>query len=426
MTRRATLLVVVASLLAAAVALLVDRGDPPLAEPTPTQQPAATETLLEQIERVTDVVVEVRELTVDTTPAVTVLTPGDLVARVAEDLVNYTAEDAEADRRLLVALRAIPAGYDLRDELVGALSEQVAGFYDPATQELVIGALDPDARVGRLEELTLAHEIQHALADAALGLPALDDEGLDDDALLAQRALVEGDATATMQAYAEVGFSLVDRAFLAQEGLALQEQLGSLTSLPHHLQRSLTLPYEAGLAFISALRVDGGWTAVDEAYADPPSTSAQVLFPDRYASRQAPTPLAPTRSPGPPWTPSPTVAVGAADLLLLFEAPGGDPERSLADPRGSASAWRGGEAAVWTDGDATAVSLALATDAPDRLCGDLRTWLGASRPQATVEEVGDLVRFSEPAETVALRCGPETRLGIAPTVETAELLTTAA
>lgn len=397
---------------------VVDVGEPS----APGSPAAATETLDEQIQRVARIVRDVREMPSPATPTVTVLGPGDLTARVAEDLVLYTEEDADTDLRILAALRAVPRDYALRDQLVTSLSRQVAGFYDPDTGELVVGATDPEERVGRLEELTLAHELQHAFADEVHGLPALDDETVGEDALLARRALVEGDATASMQAYAAVALSMVDQLLLAQEAVALQEQLAGVTELPHVLQRSLTFPYEEGLAFVQTLREDGGWRAIDEAYAAPPTTTAQVLFPERYLAGEEAVAVTPPAAPGDGWVATTTTDLGAADLLLLFEAPGDDPAVALPDPPGSARAWRGGRLDLWVDGADSAVALTIATDQPDRLCADLRAWLVASRPTAEVTQDAQVVRLVEPDEMATLRCGDTTRVGIAPTVATADAL----
>ena len=75
---------------------------------------------------------------------------------------------------------------------------------------------------------------------------------------------------------------------------------------------------------------------------------------------------------------------GAAQLLWLFEAPGGDTAAAIADPAASTAAWAGGEVRLWdVDGDPV-VGLSLADrgagDPP--LCGSVTDWFAAAAPGA--------------------------------------------
>lgn len=419
----AAILVAALTLLGASSAALLLRtpgGDTVAAPPTSTASPEArpAESLDEQVLRVAGIVEQVRELAFVDRPDLTVLEPGDLAARVLAELESYEEAEADLDRRVLELLGAIPPGTDLRALLLTALGEQVAGFYDPDTGELVVGAQVPDERVGRLEELTLAHELQHALADQVHGLPDLEDETLDDDRLLAVQSLIEGDATATMQSYAEVGFSAVDQLLLAGEAAALAGQLEDMTQLPYILQGSLMFPYTEGAAFVEALRARGGWAAVDAAYDDPPTTTWEVLFPDGYPAG-GPVPVAVTTLDA-PWEPVRTATVGAADLLLLFEAPGGDPTAGLPEARSLVRAWRGGQLTLHVDGDRSALGVALAAQG-SQLCTAVDAWLqGRGAPPAETPSV----RLLADGTHAALGCRDgEVRLGLGPDPIVAEALT---
>ena len=85
---------------------------------------------------------------------------------------------------------------DLRDVSATVFGQGVAGYYDPRTKRLRIvrGAQTTNPF---LEEITLAHELTHALEDQRFGLDLEDSSG-SDDAALARLALVEGSATAVM------------------------------------------------------------------------------------------------------------------------------------------------------------------------------------------------------------------------------------
>jgi hypothetical protein len=433
--RRAAAAVAVAALFVAALAAGVawqrtaDRpAAAPTAAPTPAESPTArpTETLAEQLARVARLVAELRELEFATVPEPSLLTADEVAARVRDELAAYTPEEADLDRRTLELFGAVPPGTDLRAILTAALEAQVAGFYDPETGELVVNAASSDRRVGRLEEVTLAHELQHALADQVLGLPPIDDEDpLGGDAALARQSLVEGDATLTMQRYTEVGFSAVDQLLLAGEAAALAAELGRLEDLPYYVEQSLLFPYQAGLEFVTALQRQGGWAAVDAAYRRPPTTTAEILFPDRYLAGGV-EPVEPARAapPGPGWTHARAASLGAADLLLLLRAPGGDTERAVGAAAPVAAAWRGGRVDLFVDGERSALSAAHASDDLGTACEATVTWLersdeGARRRPAD----GGATVVAGPARTAVVTCADgEVRVGIGPDLDTAARL----
>lgn len=405
------------------VFLVPDEGSQTATPTRPDPTSPSTETLDQQIERVARVVEQVRELEFDTIPDPTIVSPDELEELVAEELQAYTPEQAAEDERILVALGVLDPADDLRALIIRSYSEQVAGFYDPETKELVVGAQELDTRLGRLEEIILAHELQHALADAVLGLPTIeDDTDGQEDRILARQALTEGDATVTMQLYVEEGFSVVDQLLLPAEVAELGEQFVGVTELPHYLQRSLLFPYEDGAAFVTYLLDSGGWDAVDQAYRQPPSTTAEILFPERYPAGEI-LPVVPVGDLEEPWSLVRSSEFGAADLLFLFEAPGDDPAVALADPLGSAAAWRGGALELHTNGDDTAVGVTLATDDLPTLCRAVEEWYDAAHSDDVRVDVDAAAEWGRGTWSASLVCDADSvRLGIAPTVETARAL----
>ena len=108
-----------------------------------------------------------------------------------------------AERARWLAFNLAPAAVDPAQALLDVLDEQVAGFYDPFTKQLVVRK-DPPASAGAMGpdglRVILAHEIEHALQDQNFGIP--DMAALpDDDVRLARTALYEGDAMAVMTAF---------------------------------------------------------------------------------------------------------------------------------------------------------------------------------------------------------------------------------
>ncbi|MDP8960546.1 MAG: hypothetical protein M3N32_02850 [Actinomycetota bacterium] len=393
----------------------------------PVVAPPAVETLEQQLARVARGVAKVRHLRFTSVPTPTYLPPHELAARAARSVQDYTPEQADVDRRLLAALGAVAGDADLRAMLASALSQQVVGFYDPQTAELVVRAPAQDGRLGPLDEITLAHELEHLLADQTLGLPAQQNGEVPErgeDAAYAAHTLVEGDATLTMVLYASRALSVDDQRRLPEEQAQQAAHLADFAELPHFVQRGLTFPYEEGLKFVSALQ-RAGWSAVDAAYRRPPKSTLQILAPELYRSGQGAgtDPRDPGQLAG-SWTRRAVMSFGAADLLFLFEAPGNNPARRLPDPFLAATSWRGGEVTVWTLGEQSAVGIALEGEAG--LCEAVRAWYTAAFPEAVAIESprdGASHAFDGPDQDATLFCsGHEVRIGLAPDLATATRL----
>jgi hypothetical protein len=432
--RRARLEVVLIGLLGVAlVALLlvrpggVDRGPrapAPAALPQASPCGPALRDLREvappaggDVASVAAVVEELRDLRFREVPEPTYLAPGALARRIAEELAAWE-EDAEVDGRILELLGAVPEGYDLLAELRDLTAEQVLGFYDPSSGELVIRRDAEDGDLRPDEVLTLAHELAHALADQAVGFPDLEALAEEDpEAAAAARALLEGDAMILSHLYASSALSLSDRLSLALQLPGLEPP----EDVPHFIMRGVMFPYTEGLAFACALYREEGWRGVDRAYADPPETTAQVLFPERYlAGEGSAEPAEPAGLPA-PWAAGSPRPLGAADLLFLFEAPGGDPGRALEDPDGRAAGWDGGAVHVWTSGEDLAVAVLLVErEGEPELCSAVATWYRRAFQARWEPGTGDARIASHGARGAALRCDDgEVRLGIGPDVAVA-------
>ncbi len=221
---------------------------------------------------------------------------------IAESL-HAQIDETEIERARVIygTLGLVDPGSDLRSMFAGVLGEQVIGYYDPETGRLVVREDVMSGLLGAYGEeeaqearFVLVHELVHALQDQRLGLGDTYDDERSADAGNAFRAVVEGDATLAMlaQALREQGIPLS----VATEGL---KQMGSLLDLdalvrgeklddaPPILRVTLVAPYLRGLQFIAAVQGRGGWPAVNNAHRRPPSTTEQVLHPDKYFAREA-------------------------------------------------------------------------------------------------------------------------------------------
>ena len=380
----------------------------------------------EQIASIADAVERLRGLEFGEPVEPVFLSPEEITARVRElFLEEYTPELGDQESRILGALGAIPPETDLRSLRAEVFGSQVAGFYDPHTGELVVRQAG-DALTAN-DRIVLAHELDHALTDQVLGLPVPDDlRAGSEDRDLAATALVEGDATLLMQRYS-VSLSLEDQlGALDPTALidAFQAQ-ADLAELPHFLQAELRFPYEEGLTYVCDRHAEGGWPAVDAAYDDPPDSTLEILFPDRDGLALGdPRPGSDPDAPG--WDPTPGRQFGAAQLLWLLQAPGGDPTQALPNAEAVVGEWAGGALNLWTKGPDSAVAILL-LDRPGgaSLCRGISDWYRAAIPDDDEQvDQGPALLTDGTAQDGFLRCvGDEVRLGIAPQVRTAMAIT---
>jgi hypothetical protein len=332
---------------------------------------------------------------------------------------EYPVEQADLDSRVLQLLGAVPKGTDMKALQGEVLEGQVAGYYDPDTGEIVVRVPDAGESLDLNGQVTLAHELDHALTDQALGLPGADQEG-QSDANLAATALVEGDATLLMQQFSFAAASLMDQlgSALSPDALAAQ---GQLEDVPAYLRNELMFPYLSGLSYACRLYVDGGWPAVDAAYDDLPQTTAGILFPE--AAGETPEDPTDATAPGRGWTQARRDTLGAAPLLWLLQAPGGDEEAAVDGAEDTVRQWAGGELTLFTDGDRSALAIALvAKDDGAALCDAVQDWYSAAF-DTTSEESGGVTVLAGGGQVGALACdGGDVRLGIGPDEATAVAL----
>ncbi len=216
----------------------------------------------------------------------------NLIAQIAE-------EDLERSRIVYGALGLLDPKQNLRSVVGEVVTEQVVGYYDPESKRLVVrddvleGLMRNGGAVIDENRLILIHELVHALEDQHLGLGENFDQERTSDEENAYRCIVEGDAMLAMVAHALQGQGIplsTATAGLQRMGPALE--LGMMASgekldeAPAILRVTLVAPYLRGLQFVAAVQARGGWPAVNRAFETPPTTSEQVLHPDKFFARE--------------------------------------------------------------------------------------------------------------------------------------------
>ncbi len=196
---------------------------------------------------------------------------------------------------------------DLPKVLEQTMTSQAAAYYDPGTKKFfIVMAPDNDTMLDTIS----AHELTHALQDQNFNLAKFMPPTLDDDAGIARRFLVEGDATFSMIAYLAtdakgpdalammtklIGSQIESMANMTVADYAemMKQQAAGFSSMDPDMKKSMEtigeLPpiiigpmidsYMKG-AIVAMRAFDaGGWKAVDALYAHPPSSTEQVLHP---------------------------------------------------------------------------------------------------------------------------------------------------
>ena len=396
------------------------------AQPVEGVERITATTLEGQIEQVRRAVETIRGVSFPE-PLEPVLLDADQLAERLEQSVAETVDpdDVDADRRMLSALRAVPADIDLVATQLELLSAQVAGFYDTDTRELVVRADAADQPLGFLELIALAHEMEHALADATVGLPDLDAIEDDEDRLIAHLGAVEGDAVLLQTLFQVSATDPLDQlAQLANPDLLASQ--AALDAVPAYLASSLVWPYEAGPAFVCDAFADGGWAAVDELLATPPATSVEVLHPELRQPGATPADLADPPAPD-GYEPAAARTFGAAQLSWLLAAPGDDPAQALDDVDELTDEWAAGEIHLFTRGADSAVAVTFA-DRPggESLCDVLAELYRRAVPDGAPvpAQAGEELAWEGGGQVGVVACdGDLARLAIGPDAATARALT---
>lgn len=385
-------LLVVAALLAGVTVVAFDRtaaprdidahvSSSPVTAVAPGPPPTATE-LEAVVADISSFVAKARKLQFKRPVEVGLLDDEAFSQRVRADAVEDLAALEETEG-VLRALGLLSDDVRLADELASLLGDSVVGFYDPATDELVVrgAAITPYVR------LTLAHELTHALDDQQFELdrPKLDDA--DDETGTGFSALVEGNALRIEDAYRE---TLTDgeRKQAETEEARLGEGI-DYSTIPRVLGELIGFPYIFGPGLLEVLVGDGGEARVNKAFDDPPITTEQVMDPQGWLSEGA----APVEV-DPPVADGEVIDQGVLGLwgaMVLLEDELGE-EGAIAAAQG----WGGDWYVAWKRDSETCVRNTLVMDTADDL-DELRSALeewAAAQPDAEVERAAGSVTYT--------------------------------
>jgi hypothetical protein len=172
----------------------------------------------------------------------------EFLVRTFQD--QRAAEEFREQESAFKAFGMIPDTLKLERFLINLLTEQILGYYDPATKVLYINKDAPEEFLG----LTVTHELVHALQDQYVNLDSIQRSRGDSDKKGAAQAMLEGHATWISMQDA-LGADLVSRMPGGWDGIRqqireAQSAMPAFSSAPMAIQEVLIFPYLAGAEFV--------------------------------------------------------------------------------------------------------------------------------------------------------------------------------
>ena len=237
-----------------------------------------------------------------------------------EDL-KEDAEELALDTRLYRRLGIIEPDTDLAQILTDVFSDIVLGFYDTDENKMYI--LTDKDQFTLNDQLTVAHEVTHALQQYEFDIGGLGDS-LDSnaDGRLALRALIEGDALLSELLYMLTYFEEEQQAE-AQSNRG-GEDLTAFHAAPAFIQSTIMFPYSGGYQFAVSLYLKrNDFSHIDLAYKTLPSSTEQIIHPAKYDAGEEPIEVSvpdPTELLGHGWSVLDRNVMGELFLRSYFES----------------------------------------------------------------------------------------------------------
>lgn len=250
--------------------LVVDESD----------QAAINESILRRIERHIE---DLRGLEPQEEIIKLFVTSSDLSSLIQSELFDdYSPEDAVREVQILSMFDFIPDDYPLYETTLSTLSSAVAGFYESDSNTMYV--VNDDDELDDEERLTHAHEYLHALQDQYFDISLLEGDDLNRDERLALRSLGEGEAELTEFLYQSRGYLTGEQK--ADSSPVFPTPVAD--DVPDFFLSDFNFPYVRGYAFVSTFFEEGGYESIDRLWDNRPTSSEQIIHPDRFKAGDVP------------------------------------------------------------------------------------------------------------------------------------------
>ena len=243
-----------------------------------------TEMLLQEV---SGKIVRVRELSPPQSIPLKVVTLDWVEENWGRKFAEESSKELQIEEEIYKALFLMPQNLSLTDVVVEQSGATMAAVWEGSLY-VVREHFNPFDKLSA--ERTLAHEIMHMIQEKYF-----DDSGARfHDELQAWVALIEGDAGFTADKYIEAA-ARPEISGSATLSFSYNKQSAATRSLVVEMPESLVelwlFRYRYGESYVSALYEAGGWEKVNAAYANPPTTTEQILHPEKYLEGEGFTPV---------------------------------------------------------------------------------------------------------------------------------------
>ena len=154
-------------------------------------------------------------------------------------------------------------------------SATVGGYYSPSEERIVI--VSENTTTPQMDEITLSQELFHALQDQKLRVSfnRSTREGIN-----ARNGIVEGDGNLVDRLYGQRCDAEWDCVIPESDGS--NGGGGNTSDINYGIYLTQFQPYSDGPKFVQQIQREGGWDAVDDVYENPPTSSEQIIHPEKY------------------------------------------------------------------------------------------------------------------------------------------------
>ena len=221
------------------------------------------------------------------------------LAPILGRLLENRASEAEWQQieQALHAFGFLDPGVDLIAAYRALIGAELGGTFDPASGAVVLVEAPSDDQD---LNTVLVHEIVHSLQHQHFGLDRVIEPDLEiSDRRSAWLSVIEGDASHTM--FCSMFGEALERIPLAAASLrplyddprygldlVVEDVEERLAAAPPFLVGDLMFPYLHGAVFVLQVRTEGGQKLLDHAFVNPPTSTEQILHPERWIDASDP------------------------------------------------------------------------------------------------------------------------------------------
>lgn len=202
----------------------------------------------------------------------------DEVRTFLEQRFNSELPDSEitGTERAYKRLGLLPDTMNLRKFMLDLLTEQVAGYYDPSAKTLyVVKGAAPE-----IIDITVRHELVHALQDQYVSLDSLQKARTDNDRQVASQSVIEGQATLEQLGGINLASSLPGGWDKVRQLIRdSQASMPTFAAAPLILQETLLFPYLSGAEYVRRFK---GHFPDQPPFSRLPVSTEQVMHEDRF------------------------------------------------------------------------------------------------------------------------------------------------